>query len=173
MECNNLSRSSLLDAEALSPYLSKKDLQDYADLPFAATDYFKKRFDLDLVIQLAIDADMPGLAWCVPKINHMTSLMDRICSEFVSKEPLLNKFIGHHIDGAHHVEFTAEIFTTKESEDVVGVFAHLRSDAEGTGHLKDIKFLEDLAGILYARNHGLQDLCAEGILGAYISHVGQ
>lgn len=172
LECNGLSKSDLLDMEALSPYLAKKDLQDYSRLPYRATEYFQQRFGLEMPIQHPGADDMPGANLYVPCVNGQTGIMDRIGEVFASKEPIENQLIGHHLAEGYGVDFDVEVFTTKESEDVIGLFARLSGGTAYRPREESAKFLEDLAGILYARNHGLRDLCAEGILGAYINQVG-
>jgi len=172
LECNDLSKSALLDMETLSPYMAKKDLQDYARLPYGATEYFQKRFGLELPIQHPGSDDMPGANLYVPHIGDQTGIMDRIGEVFASKEPIEHQLIGHHISEGLRVDFDVEVFTTKDSEDVIGLFARLGGGPADDPREASARFLEELAGILYARNHGLRDLCAEGILGAYINHVG-
>lgn len=172
LECNGLSKSCLLDMETLSTYLSKKDLQDYARLPYMVAEHFKQRYQLDLAIQHPGMEDMPGANLHVPCVNAQTGLLDRIGEVFASKEPIEQQLIGHHLTDGMRVDFDVELFTTKDSEDVVGLFARVAGGPADDPRDASARFLEDLAGILYARNHSLQDLCAEGILGAYINHVG-
>lgn len=172
LECNDLPMSSLLDIEALSPYLSKKDLRDYASLPYGVSDYLQQRLGLTLNVQHAGADDMPGPNLHVPSIGDQTDIMDRIGKLLGGNETINQRLIGHHMTEGLRVDFTVDVFTTHDSEDVVGLFARLSDDNESDPKEVDLRLLEDLAGILYARNHGLRDLAADGILEAYINHVG-
>lgn len=168
IQCNGLSKRHLCDAEALSPYLSKKDMLEYARLPFQCLDYFNRRYGLDL----PIDNDI-GPSWAQPfTATDEVDWIDRITMNFSSKFPLDNQLLGHHLPEGSYLGFDIEVFNTTDSEEVIGVFARLCDNTPLSREEEDRRFIEQLTGILYARNHSLRDLHANGVLPAFIQKLG-
>jgi hypothetical protein len=168
VQCNGLSKSHLCDAEALKPYLSKKDMLEYARLPYQCLDYFNQRYGLDLPIDEEI-----GPSWSQPfTATEEVDWIDRMTMNFSAKMELPQLLLGHHMPEGHHLGFDIEVFNTKDSEEVIGVFARLCQNSTCNDHNEDYQFIEELTGILYARNHSLRDLHADGVLAAYIQKLG-
>lgn len=168
LQCNDLSKRALCNPERLSPYLSKKDMLEYSRLPYQCLDYFVQRYGLDLPINCDI-----GPSWAEPfQSTEEVDWIDRITMNFSSKFPVTHQLLGHHLPEGHHLGFDLEVFNTKESEEVIGVFASMHENAGHDVQAEDCRFIEELTGILYARNHSLRDLHANGVLPAFIQKLG-
>lgn len=170
---NNLAESQLMDTKTLSEYLSKRDMLDYASLPWQMRDYFSTNAGLNVNVEdgaVAEGEPTCSVAWATPctdaelGLNPLESKLLELTTKKKTEPDML--MLGHRIPEGHVLNFDVRTVSLSDGTDVIGVFPYVGVPCNDVN--AHLNLVERLFEAMYGLEQSLTPLRASGLLSRYL-----